>query len=54
MQRLKESLLLLELRWPPLLILDDVVVVGPKERSLARNPLDERRKIQIGATAGFF
>ena len=53
MQRLQESLLLLELGRPPLLILDDVVVVRPEERSFACDPLDESREIQIGAAAGF-
>ncbi len=53
MERLEETLLLLELGRAALLVLDDVVVVRPKERTLARDPLDECREIEICPSAGF-
>ena len=36
----------------PLLVLDDVVVVRTEQWTLADYPLNERRKVEIGATAG--
>lgn len=44
---------MLELRGAALLILDNVVVIRPIERTLAREPLDERREIEVGPAAGF-
>lgn len=52
-ERLQETLLLLELGGAALLVLDDVVVVRAEEWTLARDPLDECREIEISPSAGF-
>jgi hypothetical protein len=50
---LQEPLLLLELGGAALLVLDDVVVIRSEEWTLARDPLDECREIEIRPSAGF-
>ncbi len=54
MEGLQEPLLLLELRGAPLLILDDVVVVGAEQGAIRGDPLDERGEIEVSPRAGFF
>ncbi len=53
MERLQETLLLSVLGGAALLVLDDVVVIRSEERTLARDPLDECREIEIRPSAGF-